>query len=103
MLLVERHVEQRAAVVGPGEAALGFPDAVGPQRAAGEILHSDAIALGASAVDGVGQQPMVVTMPSGSARETARALGLAVAVRKHPLPPPRIGWAAAQPRAGAPG
>src|SRR3546814_16767125 len=77
MLLVERHVEQRAAVVGPGEAALGFPDAVGQQHAAGEILHSDAIALGAVAVDGVGKQPLVGHVRAGSDPEVTRALGLA--------------------------
>src|SRR3546814_6173477 len=83
MLLVEGDIEQRAAVVGPDETSLRLLDAVGQQRPACEVLHIDAIALGAVAVDGVGQQPVVGAVLAGGDPEVALALGLAVAVEQH--------------------
>src|SRR3546814_16970126 len=88
MLLVEGDIEQRAAVVGPDETSLRLLDAVGQQRPACEVLHIDAIALGAVAVGGVGQQPVVGTVLAGGDPQVDLAPGLPVAVEQpsHPRP-----------------
>src|SRR3546814_16558508 len=83
MFLVEGDIEQRAAVVGPDGTSLRLLDADGQQRPACEVLHIDAIALGAVADDGVGQQPVVWAVLAGGDPEVALALGLAVAVEQH--------------------
>src|SRR3546814_16326435 len=83
MFRVEGDIEQRAAVVGPDETSLRLLDADGQQRPACEVLHIDAIALGAVADDGVGKQPVVWAVLAGGDPEVAHALGLAVAVETH--------------------
>ena len=96
VVVVEAHIEQRPAVVGPHEGSARVGDAVGEVQTGREVADADGVELGSTVVARVGKQRMIGAVLRVPEVPIGLALGLGVAVEEHGLGAARARAAAEQ-------
>ena len=96
VVVVEAHVEDRLAVVGPHDAAARVGDAVGQVLSGRQVAEADGVKLRPLVVAGVGEEPVIGAVLEAAQVPVGLALGLAVAVEQDRFVPAGAGPAADQ-------